>query len=312
MDLYCYHAAHGNFGDDLNFWFWDEILPGWRQAWPETVLIGVGTLINEGLPRGKPKLIIGSGAGYGSVPDDALLAECRIEALRGPRSAALLGQPAEKGIIDPAIMLSDFAEFRDLPRGGRPIFVPHEASVHRNNWAKLCHQAGVDYVCPGDDAKVVIRRLASAPLVIAESMHAAIIADSFGTPWHAVSISHRFNGEKWLDWADSLGIDLKISELYPVMGRIARMFPKKAGKPAVSRRGRLSDADTGLRPKGPARGQTLPLRLRIRMEIEALQTPAALRALVARPGQLSDREALARGKARYRAVIERLVAEMVG
>ena len=312
MDLYCYHASHGNFGDDLNHWFWDEMLPGWREAWPDRVLVGVGTLISGGLPRGRRKLVIGSGAGYGAVPDADLMAECRFEAVRGPRSAASLGLPPEKGIIDPAIMLSDFPEFQDLPRQGRPIFVPHEASMHRNDWSRLCAKAGVDYVSPGEESKSVIRRLATAPLVIAESMHAAIIADTFGTPWHAVSISHRFNGAKWLDWADSLGLDLHIAPLYPLMHRLARLAPRKPREEAPRQGALVSAKAEGPVPKGPARGGKLPLRLRLRMEAEAWTTPSVLRALLARPGQLSDRDALARGKQRYRAVIDRVRAEMNG
>lgn len=314
MDLYCYHASHGNFGDDLNFWFWDEILPGWRDVWPDTLLVGVGTLINDGLPRGMRKLVLGSGAGYGPVPDPELMAECRFMAVRGPRSAAALGLPAETGIADPAVMLAEFPEFRDLPRTGRPIFVPHEASMHRNDWTKLCDAAGVDYVSPGDDARSVIRRLATAPLVIAESMHAVIIADAFGTPWHAVSISHLFNGTKWLDWADSLGLTLRIDPLYPMMNKIAQLVP---GKPvaARSRSGGVvhKRADTpaeGPKPKGPARGTDLPLRLRLRIEAEALVTPARLRHFAAQPGSLSDRARLGEARARYRAMIDGVLQDM--
>ena len=30
LDLYYYHSSHGNFGDDLNTWIWDALLPGWQ------------------------------------------------------------------------------------------------------------------------------------------------------------------------------------------------------------------------------------------------------------------------------------------
>lgn len=184
--------------------------------------------------------------------------------------------------------------------------------MHRNDWAKLCDLAGVDYLSPGEDAKTVIHQLATASLVIAESMHAAIIADAFGTPWHGVSISHLFNGTKWLDWADSVGAILRIEPLYPLMDGVARLFPKKA-RVSANRRGQISDGradEVRTDPKGPARGQELPLRLRLRMETEAWQTPAALRRFIRKPGQLSDRAALEDAKARYRAVLEGLRAEM--
>src|SRR5690606_31984382 len=41
-------------------------------------------------------------------------------------------------------------------------------------------------------------------LVIAEAMHAAIIADSYRVPWVSVSSSRRINAFKWQDWAASL------------------------------------------------------------------------------------------------------------
>lgn len=289
----------------MNHWFWDEVLPGWREASPGHLLIGIGTLVNNDLPRGRPKLVIGSGVGYGALPDPALMAELRFMSVRGPRSAALLGLPAERGIMDPAMLLPELPAFRGLARGGRPIFVPHEASMHRQDWDRLCARAGVDHVSPGGDAREVIRRIATAPLVIAESMHAVIIADAFGTPWHAVSISHLFNGTKWLDWADSLGLSLAIDPLYPEIARAAAWRPRKADglKPSPIP-GAGSDGARGTAPKGPARGHPRPLTLRLRMEAEALVTPAMLGRLIARKGRLSDRASLAAAQARYRAVID--------
>ncbi len=305
MDLHCYIPPHGNFGDEMNHWFWDEVLPGWREALPDHLLIGIGTLINNDLPRGRPKLVIGSGVGYGAVPDAGLMAEIRFESVRGPRSAATLGLPAAKGIMDPAMLLPDLPGFQGIARSGRPIFIPHEASMHRQDWAPLCDRAGVDYVSPGGDSREVIRRIAAAPLVIAESMHAVIIADAFGTPWHAVSISHLFNGTKWLDWADSLGVTPRIGPLYPEIARLAAWRPRRfRGSRPVQAVRPAAEGSRSVAPKGPARGHPRHLSLRIRMELEALATPAMLRRLIAQPGQLSDRAALATAQARYRAVLE--------
>lgn len=302
MDLYYYHSSHGNFGDDLNTWIWDALLPGWREAWPGTTLVGVGTLINNGLPRGMPKLVVGSGLGYGAVPDAELMAECRFVSVRGPRSAAGLGLAPGKGIIDPAIMLPELPEFQNLPRTGRPVFVPHQASMFRQDWQKLCDTAGFDFVSPGGDARSVIRRLATAPLVLAESMHAVIIADAFGTPWHGVSISHLFNGAKWLDWADSVGVTPRIEPLYPWIDRAMKRL-SKPGKPAA---GGGAVAVSEDRPTTGA----MPLKRRIRHAVEAWQTESALRRFLDRPGQLSDRAVLAAAQARYRAVLADLCAEM--
>ncbi|RVI74215.1 polysaccharide pyruvyl transferase family protein, partial [Sinorhizobium meliloti] len=46
MKPYYWESQHGNFGDDLNLWLWDFLLPGFREVHPETLLVGVGTVLN--------------------------------------------------------------------------------------------------------------------------------------------------------------------------------------------------------------------------------------------------------------------------
>jgi succinoglycan biosynthesis protein ExoV len=310
LDLFHYHLKSGNFGDDLNLWLWDDILPGWREVLPGHLLVGVGTLINNKLPRGVPKVVMGSGVGYGALPDPDLMAECRFVAVRGPRSAAALGLPSERGIIDPAVLIADMPAFRNIPKSGRPVFVPHHASVQRADWQNLCRKAGVDYVSPEGDAREVIARLAAAPLVIAESMHAVILADAFGAPWHGVSISHLFHQSKWMDWADSLGVSPRISPMYPLMERLARLFPTRRTA------GAGPAGHVQLRPEVAApqddAPRRLPLRLRARIGLEQYQAVGRLRRLARTPGQLSDRTRLAEAKAHYRAALARFLAEATG
>ena len=47
MHPYYWESDHGNFGDDLNLWLWDFLLPGFRKVHPEVLLVGVGTVLNE-------------------------------------------------------------------------------------------------------------------------------------------------------------------------------------------------------------------------------------------------------------------------
>jgi succinoglycan biosynthesis protein ExoV len=210
MHLFYYKDPGGNFGDDLNLWIWDALLPGW-QGWDEDLtLFGVGTLLNkENLEpfRDRRILVVGSGVGYGSAPPPLPLPEhWDIRAVRGPLSARALGLPEDRGIIDPAILLPDLPEFQTITPSGRPIFVPHVASDARHDWQSACRRAGLDFVSPRGEARAVVRRIAGAPLVLAESMHAAIVADAFRVPWIPVRISAAFNAGKWQDWAQSLGV----------------------------------------------------------------------------------------------------------
>lgn len=296
LDLFHYHLKSGNFGDDLNLWLWDEILPGWREALPGHLLVGVGTLINNKLPRGVPKVVLGSGVGYGDLPDAELRAECRFVAVRGPGSAAALGLPTEVGIVDPAVLIADLPAFQNIPKSTRPVFVPHHASVRRADWESICERAGIDYVSPEGDAATVIRKLAAAPLVIAESMHAVILADAFGTPWIGVSISHRFHSAKWRDWADSLGVTLNIHPMYPLVDRLRSMLPVRSKSALQPIPASQPSASINVLKE-------LPLRLRIRIALERPQSLYRLKSLARETGQLSDRARLENAKARYRAVL---------
>lgn len=226
MNLVYYKEANGNFGDDLNEWIWDYLIPGWRKWDKNTTLLGIGTLINrrrlEALCQ-KKVLILGSGTGYGKIPDLPLPKTWDVRSVRGPRTAAQLNLTNDKAIIDPAVMVSDIAEFQSVQKTDTPIFIPHHFSIDRYNfisncWQHACSRAGLKYISPRDNAKIVIKSIAAAPLVIAESMHAAIIADSFRVPWIPVQIYHGFNLFKWTDWAASLKMDLDIPMLFPILG----------------------------------------------------------------------------------------------
>lgn len=210
MQPFYWESAHGNFGDDLNLWLWDFLLPGFRDVHPDVLLVGVGTVLNQALlPADVKKLVIGSGFGYGSPPNLSDAEEWDIRAVRGPLTVQKLGLAAELGIIDPAAMVAEMPEFRDLPKTGGAIFIPHWESTVGGIWPTVCQAAGLGYVDPCGEAKSVIRAIAQAELVVAESMHAAILADAFRVPWVAVTTSRSINSFKWRDWATSLGVEYR-------------------------------------------------------------------------------------------------------
>ena len=275
MDLFYWKSSEGNFGDDINAWLWCELLPGWRDCAPEVSLFGVGTLLNKkNLERfrGKRALILGTGVGYGQCAGLELDKSWDFRALRGRRSAEALGLPSEIGIADPAIALSDLACFKGLTCCGEVVFVPHIGSVQMLDWAHACAEAGVRFVDPRGEAKAVVRAIASAKLVIAESMHAAIIADSFRVPWVAVSVGADFNRPKWNDFLDAIDHRGEIGGLTGAK----RIFPLRVG-PISTRK--LSD--------------------RIELGRLKAQAPQALARLAALDGFLSQDGVVDGLKARY-------------
>jgi succinoglycan biosynthesis protein ExoV len=216
MNVFYWHSPSGNFGDDLNEWIWDDLLPGWREWDPERILLGVGTILNRrNFSNGHRYLLCGSGTGFGEPPDVSDADVWQIAFVRGPRTAAAMNLPSETAICDPTIMIPRIPRFSAPRRLRNIIFIPHchsDASPIYD-WKRICARAGVEYVSPRRDSHQVIRAIASATKVITESMHGAIIADAFRIPWKPVSLVETFNVFKWKDWADSLGIDFEITAL---------------------------------------------------------------------------------------------------
>jgi len=225
MELHYYQDSRGNFGDDLNEWIWDVLLPRWRSWDPETTLLGVGTLIHDVTARslsGRRVLVLGAGAGYGATPEASSIEKWDFRAVRGPATAQILGLPLAKAIIDPATMVSDFPEFQNLTKKNKVVFVPQHCTTDRHPWKEICENININYVSPEDDSRYVIQEIAQSPLVLAESMHAAIIADSFRVPWIPISISRRFNPKKWVDFLAGGEIIAPIDPLFPILDRIAQ------------------------------------------------------------------------------------------
>lgn len=319
MKLFYYRDPKGNFGDDLNTWIWDLLLPGFRQAHPEVSLIGVGTLLNSQLPlpSGR-KLVLGTGTGYGTLPASFPEDEWDLRSVRGPDSAERIGLPLERGILDPAVMLPDLAglELPEVTPSGRPLFIPHHSNVHRHPWDSVCTRAGVDYLSPCEEAKFVIARIASAPLVLAESMHAAIIADAYRVPWIAVSTSGNLNRPKWMDWARSVGVDLVLHDLFPEFGQAAKALRKLRGRGEP-----MTDMVVGGKPLPvaceidelgcavPPPVPPLTGRKKLRVSLERPFLTGRLRQLAKKPSQLSDDATLAAARARYRTVLEEVRAD---
>ena len=221
MKLFFCKVDGGNFGDDMNEWFWDDLFPEYPDIAPDTTLFGIGSILWRKNFAGCEKvLIMGSGSGYGVIPNE-LPEGTQVAFVRGPRTARLLNQDAGLAITDPAAMVSTFKQFQNLKTTNEVVFIPHVGTAKLPlNWQRIAEMAGVTYLSPANDCHDVIRQLAGAKLVIAESLHGAIIADTFRVPWVPVAISPTFNNHKWLDWADSLEMEISIEEFLLSMKKI--------------------------------------------------------------------------------------------
>lgn len=318
MKPYYWESQHGNFGDDLNLWLWDFLLPGFRTVHPDVLLVGVGTVLNKALlPEAGRKLVIGSGFGYGVLPDMRDESLWDIRSVRGPLTAKKVGVPETLGIVDPAVLVADMPEFSNLPKRHGCSFVPHWESAVAGLWPAVCATAGLNYIDPRGEAKAVIRAIAQSERIVAESMHGAILADAFRVPWVAVSTSDSINSFKWRDWAATVGVEHRPRRV-PISSR-AEAIVKGARFWGVDYEGRRvarpepGQAGSGQAGPGPAQDVAVAeavrapsgtgLRLAAKQVLAAPSTLALWQASRAEP-QLSADVRLAARKAQLYDVLE--------
>lgn len=215
MKIDYWRSAHGNFGDDLNEWLWREMAPGIWDTGDGIRFIGIGTVLDRALETDQFTVIFGSGAGYAAPPRTLKdVRKCKVYGVRGPLSARAVDVAPDLALTDPAILVAALPRFRNLAKQG-VIFIPHWKSVGIGTRPAICRDAGIEYVDPRQDSELVIRRIASATLVLAESMHAAIVADALRVPWISVTTTPEFLAFKWADWAASLGMTISTCLLRP-------------------------------------------------------------------------------------------------
>ncbi len=208
MKIHLLKQVHGNFGDALNHWLWHRLLADvWSDADDDVLFVGIGTILDKNLPAARIRVVFGTGVGYTSAPPGISphSARWRIYGVRGPLTARALKLDKRLAMTDPAILLATLQEFKGLQHRG-VIFIPLWKSVRYGGWEAICNTLGIEFVDPCQDSKSVVRRIATAEKVIAESMHAAIIADAFRVPWIPVALSREVSPFKWVDWASSMDV----------------------------------------------------------------------------------------------------------
>lgn len=211
MKLFYYKDPVGNFGDDLNPLLWYGLAPELFDEDETSMLVGIGTLINSRAPSRPLKYVFGSGVGYGTVPtiDDSWHFCC----VRGPLSAQRLGLNKALALSDPAVLLTQMMPKTTVERSGMVSFMPHHDSKRFADWRGICEKAGVNYIDPADDIHEIVLQIRRSPLVIAEAMHAAIVADAFRVPWVPAACYDHILEFKWQDWCHSLGLEYESQRL---------------------------------------------------------------------------------------------------
>jgi succinoglycan biosynthesis protein ExoV len=205
---YFTEGSSTNFGDDINRWLWARLLP--EMTWEDdgTLFCGIGTILGRGLPLAERYIVFSSGVGYGPPTEGFGGPNWDVICVRGPLTARALGLPSAAGVADGSLLLGSLPDFQPLPESERSgvVFMPHYDVLDAGDWPEICRLAGVKFINPHTPSEAVLEQLRSAKLVLADAMHAAIVADVLRVPWVPVTTSRRSNTFKWLDWTLSLGL----------------------------------------------------------------------------------------------------------
>jgi succinoglycan biosynthesis protein ExoV len=202
-------VSRANFGDHLNSCLWEELLPGcWSTDPNDALFCGIGTIIGrQTLPPASRYVVFGSGTGYDGPPADFGSAKWDVHCVRGPLTARVLGLPDTKAVADAALLVRLLSRYSPLPEEQRHgiVFMPHFEAFDAGNWKLAAERAGVELLDPLVDSRKTIESIRGARLVLADAMHAAIVADVLRVPWIPMTTSKQINMFKWLDWTLSVG-----------------------------------------------------------------------------------------------------------
>jgi succinoglycan biosynthesis protein ExoV len=194
--------------------------------------LGIGTLVGMPTPGCLRLHVFSSGAGYDAI--ETWRTERTVWCVRGPITARLLGVDAaltDGAILTPEVLGPPLGD----PTGRAVGVVPHWQSLHFPGWNAACKAAGFRLISPIDTPERVHAAIGSVSLVLTESLHGAIFADTMGIPWIPFVTTRNISALKWVDWCLSVGVTFTPVPLPPPSASAALAF----GRP---------DRGTGNRP----------------------------------------------------------------
>ncbi|QPF73706.1 polysaccharide pyruvyl transferase family protein [Roseateles sp. DAIF2] len=224
MKLYYFKDAKGNFGDDLNPWLWERLLPGVLDERADEIFVGIGTLLNHRIPAAPVKHVFGSGYGYGEKPD--VRQNYVFHAVRGHKTAQALGLSPDLVYTDAAVLVRA-VEFRRAPaREFRFGFIPTGHTIASYDWQPLCRELGWHFISPQGQVEDILYQMSRCETLVCEAMHGAIVADAMRIPWLPIQCDGMVLGFKWEDWLGTLELPYEPSLITPLY---AHQEPMGAG-----------------------------------------------------------------------------------
>jgi len=201
------YADVPNFGDALNPIIFEHFLPDFFDEESDEVLIGIGSILGfEQFARASKKVVFSSGYAVGYADPPSIDETYDIYCVRGPLTTRELGLDSGLSLTDGAALLR-FVDFEPVEKVHSYTYIPHKSTEKLYDWPTVCREVGINYVSPEAGVNAVLKEIRRSEVVLAEAMHAAIVADTFRIPWVPVVTNARINEFKWRDWAASLGME---------------------------------------------------------------------------------------------------------
>jgi succinoglycan biosynthesis protein ExoV len=225
MKLYYYKHPRGNFGDDLNAWLWPKLIPNvfeesryhGLEAPDEgdtmAIFVGIGTLLNDQIPKHPLKAVFGTGTGYGA---STFHANAKYYAVRGPLTAARLNLDPKLSVTDGAALLATLEKPKVQVRHKVSLIPHHGSSEESNRWEAIAAKLGINYINPANSPESVIQEILASERVVTEAMHGAILADTLRVPWTPYMTTRGRHEFKWKDWCASLTMDYEPTYIHPL------------------------------------------------------------------------------------------------
>ena len=278
MKLMFFRGHTLNFGDDLNEDIWPALAPELFDGDDTDGFSGIGTVIGMPMPPSRTLHVLGSGMGNHPLSRWSTR-DVRFWCVRGPVTAKLAGLDASMAITDGAILTPLVDGFpKAATGGGGTVMVPHHESLDYPGWDEVAARTGYTLVDPRTPTRDVVAKLAAAELVLTESLHGAILADSYGVPWIAFSTLKTFSGTKWVDWTMSIGEELAVTRVPPpsfaAIATIGRGQGQYGVAAAHSVDQALRDFEERLAEWSVPGGPPKPMTAKQRMKRFVRQTPA--------------------------------------
>jgi succinoglycan biosynthesis protein ExoV len=207
MKLFAYKGSESNFGDELNHWLWDRLLPGFFNDDEDELFLGIGSVLYDSHPEKSKKIVFGAGyAGYSNLP--VIDNSWDFYFVRGKETAKQLNLSENLAIGDSGILIRSVIKDQARVKKYKSSYIPHFESAIVGSWEKICEKSGVNFIDPRWSVDRVLEEILASEVVISEAMHGVIIADSLRVPWIAVRPFDPNHRKKWQDWASVLDVDI--------------------------------------------------------------------------------------------------------